>query len=148
MVKRVDVLDSELAREADGPYEDQPLARRAPAARRRVLGLLLVGLVALLVEAAIGRSGWAVAALLFVALSAFLLHRQRLGGIVGAALSAVLAILVPLGLIKVATLDAAFWFRSAVSLTLGIAALPDLLTLVRDAELQYAYGLWAKRDDE
>lgn len=148
MVRRGDVLETELAREADGPYEAQPIARKAPEARRRLLALLGLGAAALAIEAAFAGGGWPLAALAFVGLAAWLVHRGRLAGLVAAAFAALLAIGVPLAQARLMGADAGAWLRVALSVGLGLAALPNLLTLTRDAELQYAYGLWARRADK
>lgn len=147
MVRRGDVLETELAREADGPYEAQPIARRAPAARRRTLVLMGLGAAALAVEAAFVGGGWPLLALAFMGLAAWLVHRGRLAGLVAAAFVALVAIGVPLALFRVGGLDVSSALRAGVGVVLAVAALPGLVTLARDAELQYAYGLWARRPD-
>lgn len=147
VVKRVPTLAREVAQASDGPYERQPIAQKAPASRRRVIGLLGVGLLLLLIEAAFARGGFPLVAAIYLVACGALLHRQRLGGIIATTFAALLAIALPLGLLKTAgALDAGDYIRGAVSIVLGLAALPDLVTLVRDAELQYAYGRWALRD--
>ncbi len=146
VVKRGDVLDK-VEHEADGPYEVQPLAKRARASRRRVVGNLAIGVVLLTIEAAFARSpGFAFLAVL-LALTAFLLHRNKLSGVIGAAFAAAVAIGAPLAALRVGDPGFGEYVRTAVSVVLGLAAAPDLVTLVRDAEMQYAYGRWAARED-
>jgi hypothetical protein len=146
VVRRSTALEHELAEAADGPYEAQPLARKAPAARRRLLGLALVAMVVLLIELAFTRAGFPLVAALYVGACAWMLKRQKLGGIIGGAFAAILAITLPVAFWRLGGADAGDLFRGVVSIGLGLAAVPDLITLARDAELQYAYGRWATRD--
>lgn len=145
MVKRVPTLAREVAQASDGPYERQPIALKAPRSRRRLIGLLAVGLLALLVEAAFARGGFPLVAAFYLVACGALLHREKLGGLIATAFAALLAVALPLGLLKMGAPDAGQLLRGAVSVGLGLAAMPDLVTLVRDAELQYAYGRWALR---
>lgn len=144
MVKGSRVLEQEVDQAAELPYGRTRLAQRAPAARRRLTGILLVGSLALVIEAAASSYTWLVPAALVV-LTAWGVARARLGGLIAAGLTAALAAFLPLAF-------AAFLLRSAstlvalgVSFVLGVAALPDVLLLMRDAELQDAYGFWARR---
>lgn len=134
--------------EAGVPYAQTALAKKAVRARRRLVALLALGAILFLVESVAARqAGWVLAAL-FAAGAAWGVRGGRLGGVVSAALLAVLAVLVPLGLAFVGTPDTLALFAMVVSAALGLSALPDVLTLIRDAELQHAYGLWARADDD
>lgn len=145
MVKRSEVLAGVDA-EAGLRYEETALAKRAVPARRRLFFLLLLGAGAFLLEAGVTRSGWWVAAAAAVALTAWGVRRGRLGALVAAALVALLATLLPLRFLVLGLPDALGVVTGAVSVAFGLALLPDVVLLVRDAELQYAYGLWARRD--
>lgn len=147
MVKRTDPLARELSQAADGPYEAQPLAKRAPAARRRVVGMLLVGALLLGIEAAFARGGAAVAGALALGALAWLVRGERLAGLIGAALAAILAFALPLAFWRLDGADAGEIVRALVSVGLAVGAAPDIVTLARDAELQYAYGRWAERHE-
>lgn len=145
MVKRVEVL-GEAESEAGAPYEETRLAQRAVKARTRLGGLLLIATGLLLVEAVLLRSpGWALAAVL-VGATAWGVRKGRLGAVVAAALVAILAVLLPLRFFFEGGRDAATLLTMAVAGVLGLAALPDVVLLLRDAELQHAYGRWARRD--
>lgn len=146
MVKQRPLLDG-IEREAGVRYHDTKLARRAPAARRRLLILLGIALGGMLVEGALHGSGWFAGAVI-LALAMWRLHAQTLGGLVLTALLALLAVLVPVGLYGTTRPDdAATLVPMGVALVLGLAALPDAVLLARDAELQHAFGLWARRDE-
>src|SRR5581483_8148537 len=88
--------------------------------------------------------GWALGAAAALAL-AWSVRRGSLGAVVGAALLALLAVLVPLRLLFVAERDLATYATFVLALAFGAACLPDVVLLLRDAELQNAYGLWARR---
>lgn len=145
MVKRVRVVDA-IEAEAGIAYEDTPLARRAIVARRRLAALLALGaLVAALEAAASARWLWIVPALALAA-SAWGVRAGRLGGVLGAGFAAVVAVGTALWALLASdpsTADLVAWL---VALALGGGALPDIVTLLRDAELQHAYGRWARRD--
>lgn len=147
MVKRVPVLeqatDEAGARVA---YERTPLARRAVRARRRLAGLVALGALVLAIEAAVARSPLAGVGALALGLTAWGVARGRLGASVAAAFAAVLAILLPLRFLLMGGLAPADLVALLVSVALGLAALPDLVTVLRDHELQHAYGLWARRE--
>lgn len=142
MVRRSRALEL-VEEEAGVPYAQTALARRAVRARRRLVVVLLVGALLLVVEAVATHALWAVVAAA-AAGAAWGLRAGRLGAIVTAAFLAVLAVLVPLGIAAVGAPDTGDLFAMAIALLWGVAALPDVLTLVRDAELQHAYGLWAR----
>ncbi|MEA3201957.1 MAG: hypothetical protein QOE90_3385 [Thermoplasmata archaeon] len=145
MVKRANVLDVEVDAEAEIPYAETRIARAAPAARRRLAGLLAIGALLMAVNAVADRSvGWGLGAAAALA-CAWGVRAQRLGAVVAAALVALLAILVPLRLLFVAERDLATYVTLALGIVLGAACLPDIILLFRDAELQNAYGLWARR---
>lgn len=146
VVKRSRVLD-ELQAEAEVPYEETRLAKQALRARRHVALLLAIGAGGLALEAIVQRNAlWLVPAALVLA-SAWSLRRSgALAGVIGAAFTAVLAVLLPLGFAALGVEDRAGWIAVVVSIAWGVALLPGVLTLVRDAELQHAYGLWARRD--
>lgn len=143
VVKRSRVLDEAQA-EAEIPYEETRLARRAPKARRRLVGVLLVGALALAIDAVARDPLWGLAAA-GVAAAAWGVHARRLGGIVAAAFAGLLATLLGLTVAAFVRPGGADLVAALVALGLGAATLPDVLTLVRDAELQHAYGRWAKR---
>lgn len=144
MVKRAHEL-ADLEREAEVPYEATRLARRAPRARGRLGWLLAAGAAALVLLAAATRGwGWLLPALAAAA-AAWGVRAGRLGGIVGAGLLAVLGVALPLALFGTGTRDGTEVLFMALFAALGVACLPDLVTLLRDAELQHAYGRWARR---
>ena len=144
MVKRSDVLAG-VESGAGVPYEETRLAKRAVPARRRLAFVLLLGALALALEAVVTRGGlWALGAAA-VALTAWGVKGGRLGALVAAALVALLATLLPLRFLVLGLPDAIGIVTGAVSVAFGLAMLPDVVLLVRDAELQHAYGLWARR---
>lgn len=145
VVKASRVLDVEVGQAADLPYEETRLAKRAPGARKRLTGILLVGAVALAIEAYATSFAW-LGPCAFVLLVAFRLQGPRLGAIMGAGLVATLAALLPLALLFFIEHSPSTLVALGVSFVLGVAALPDVILLMRDAELQNAYGLWAKRE--
>lgn len=144
MVKRSRVLETEV--QADLPYERTRLARQAARARPRLAILLLVGAAGFALEAALVRAPFMGLAALALALTAWGIWKGRLGGIVAAALAGVLGTLVPLALMFV--LDRPLGERVTMGFVIAwaVTLLPDVLTLVRDAELQHTYGRWARRD--
>lgn len=146
VVKRTRVLET-IEEEAGVPYEETRLARQAIVSRRRLIGILLVGALVLLLEAAAQTSVMPAVASVAVVATAWGVHRGRLGGTVAAALLAVLAMLLPVRMFFITSPDASTAIALAVSVVLGIAALPSVVTLLRDAELQHTYGRWARRSD-
>lgn len=144
VVRKSRVLDEAQA-EAEIPYEETRLARRAPRARRRLFGLLLVGALALGIDAVAREPLWAIPALGLVG-AAWGVRAERLGGLVAAAFAGLLATLLGLVVLGFVRPGGADLVAALVALGLGAATLPDVLTLVRDAELQHAYGRWARRD--
>lgn len=147
MVKKVRVLDAVMAEEADRPYEETDLARRAPAARKRLTALVLLVAAALVLEAALRGNGlWLVPAL-FTLGAALLLHKKRLGGLLASGFVALLCTLLPPVLFAMGARDTASVLTMGIAFVFGVACLPDLVLLVRDAELQHAYGLWARRKE-
>lgn len=144
MVKRSRVLETEV--DADVRYEETRLAKRATRARPRLAILLLAGVAGFAVEGALARDGFMIAGAIALVLVAWGVWKGKLGGVVAAALAAVLAVLIPLALM--AALPSAWGEKVALAfvVTWGAIMLPDVLTLVRDAELQYAYGRWARRE--
>jgi hypothetical protein len=150
VVKRSRVLiDAEG--EAAVPYEETRLAKRAVRSRARLAGLLAAGAALLALEfvAALLQAHvavfWLVAAPLLLAAGVGV-RRGRLGAIVGAALLALVGVLLPF---TVLALDAGGGWARVVGLVapmlLAAACLPDVVLLLRDAELQHAYGRWARR---
>lgn len=143
-MKKSRVLAEEV--QAEVPYEETRLAKAAAPARRRLAIFLLLGAVGFVIEAALARDAWMVAGVVALAATAWGVWFGRLAGIVAAGLAALLAIGIPLGFLGMSA------DRSGESLALvfvvvwGLAMLPDLVTLVRDAELQSAYGRWAARE--
>lgn len=147
MVKKTSVLDVEVDAEAEVPYDETRLARQAPRARRRLVGLLLVGALLLAINAVADRSvGWLLASAAALA-CAWGVRKEKLGAVVAAALLALVAILIPLRLFFVAERDLPTVATFVVAVVFGLACLPDVILLFRDAELQNAYGLWARRED-
>jgi len=144
VVKRSRVLETEV--DADVPYEETRLARQATRARPRLAILLLVGAAGFALEAALeGAIGMGLIGIA-LAFTATGVWKGRLGGVVAAAFAAVLAFLIPLAFLFLGERSVAD--RVILGFVMAWAALlfPDVLTLVRDAELQYAYGRWARRD--
>lgn len=144
-MKRSDVLDR-VEDEAGVSYEGTALARRAAGARKRLSLVLLLGTGALLVEVAVSRQPLWLAPALAAGLAAWGVRKGRLGALLGGAFLATLAVLVPLAWLGVGPRDPASVVTALVSVALGASALPDVVVLLRDAELQHAYGLWARRD--
>lgn len=145
VVKRSEVLAGVDA-EAGLPYAQTRLAQRAVGARRRLSFFLLGGVVAFLLEAALARNAWWLLGAVALGLTAWGLRKGRLGALVAAALAAVLAVLLPLRFLVLGLPEAPGIVTGIVSVVFGLALLPDVLLLVRDAELQYAYGMWARRE--
>lgn len=143
MVKRSRVLDTEV--EADVPYEDTRLARKAVQARPRLAILLLVGAAGFGLEAILARTPFMGAGAVALALVAWGVWKGRLGATVAAALVAVLGALIPFALMFVGERATAERVIMAFVIAWAALMLPDVLTLIRDAELQYAYGRWARR---
>lgn len=146
MVKRVETLPR-IEAEAGVRYEDTRLAQRARPARQRLGWLLLAGAAGLAIEAFLSaQPGWLLGTLL-VALTAWSVRASRLVGVLGAALTAVLAVSIPLALVAAGARDLEALLTAGVAVTWGVAMLPDVILLVRDQELQHAFGLWARRDE-
>ena len=141
------VLQESIGDAADVPYEETSLAKRAPAARRRLAALLAVGAIALAVEAFASSWPWALAAL-FAMAAAWRTRAGRLDGLIAAGLAAALAAFLPLAFIAFVARTPSTVIALAVSFILGAAALPDVVLLMRDAELQNAYGIWARREGD
>lgn len=125
--------------DADITYDQTRLAKRAPGARKRLAALLLAGAALCVIPLSVG---WGMAAIALGAI-AWAVWRGRLGGIVSAALAALVAVMLPLRLVFIGEFE---WWALA-PLVLGLATLYDIVLLIRDAELQNAFGLWAKRDE-
>lgn len=145
MVKRSEVLAGVDA-EAGLPYGQTRLAQRAVGSRRRLSFFLVGGAFAFLLEAAVTRHAWWVLGAVVLGLAAWGIRKGRLGALVVAALAAVLAVLLPLRFLVLGLPDTPALVTGAVSFVFGLALLPDVLTLVRDAELQHTYGMWARRE--
>lgn len=146
MVKRSRVLEDEVGAEAPVPYEETPLAKRASRARRRLALVLAAGAILALARAALALSfGWVLVAAALAA-TAWGAREGRLGGVVSAALAALVAIMLALRVVFVGATDAPTLIQAGVAFAFGAACLPDVVTLLRDAELQHAYGLWARRE--
>jgi hypothetical protein len=143
VVKPARVLEEDV--QAELPYEQTSLAKRAPGARRRLVILLGVGALVMLVNAAAGGGLAWIAGGAAAALCIWGVMRGRLGAIVAAALLALLGIMIPLRLFLIAERDVGTIATLVVAVVLGAAALPNVILLFRDAELQNAYGLWARR---
>lgn len=126
------------------PYEETKLARRSPAARRRLAALLVAGAAACAVAAWWRRdTSWLLGAA-SLPLVALVVLRGRLGGLIAAALAALVTAGLSIWWLAHAP-PAADAVALAVALALALASLPDVVLLVRDAELQHAYGMWARR---
>lgn len=143
VVKPSRVLETEV--EADVPYESTRLARKAAQARRRLAILLLVGAGGFALEAFLARAPFMGAGAAALALVAWGVWKGRLGATVAAALVAVLGALIPFALMFVGERATAERVIMGFVIAWAVVMLPDVLTLVRDAELQYAYGRWARR---
>lgn len=144
MVKRSRVLETEL--EADVAYEETRLARQAARARPRLALLLLVGAAGFALEAALARAPFMGMGAFALALVAWGAWKGRLGGVIAAAFVAIVCALVPFALMFVGEREIGERVIMGVVIAWALVMLPDVLTLVRDAELQYAYGRWARRD--
>ena len=145
VVKRSRVLEEAHA-EADARYEETPLARRAARARPRLAVLLLVGAGGFALEAVLARSAWMGLGAATIALVAWRAWKGTLAGVIAAALVATLGALIPFALLFVGERAFAEKLVMGFVIAWGLALLPDVLTLIRDAELQHAYGRWARRD--
>lgn len=144
MVKSSRVLETEV--DADVPYEETRLARKATAARPRLAILLLVGAAGFALEAALARDAFMALGAVALAFTAWGVRQGRLGGIVAAALAAILGALIPFALMFVGERATAERVIMAFVIAWAALMLPDVLTLARDAELQHAYGRWARRE--
>lgn len=144
MVKPSRVLEG-VAAEADVPYEATRLARRAARARPRLAILLLLGAAGFALEAALTRAPGMALGAIALAGSAWGARAGRLGGVIAAALAALLGALIPFALLLLGDRATGERVMLGFIIAWALAMLPDVLTLVRDAELQYAYGRWAKR---
>lgn len=148
MVKRSRVLSEEVEAKAELPYAQTRLARRAAKARPRIAVVLLLGAAGFALEAALARDALMGAGALALVATAWGAWRGRLGGVIAAALAATLAILVPAAMLFLVERAIAERVVMGFVIVWGALMVPDVVTLIRDAELQYAYGLWARRDGE
>lgn len=145
VVKKSRVLKESNA-EADVPYAQTRLARQASRARPRVTILLALGVFGFLFEAALTQSvAWALAAVA-LALLAWGTRAGKLSAMIGATFVAVVALLVPVVIALVLKPAQADVVTLAFVAVWGLAMLPDTVTLLRDQELQHAFGLWARRE--
>ena len=145
VVKPADTLRATIEEDADIAYDDTRLARQARRARPRLALLLAMAAAGLVLESVLtGAFGWLVAAAV-IAAAAWGVRADRLGAHVAAALIALLLVVLPLRLLLLGGLDAGDLVTNGAAMLLGAAMLPDIVTLLRDAELQHAYGLWAGR---
>lgn len=142
-MKRSRLLE-ELDAEAT-PYAQTPLAQRAVRARPRLGVLLLVGAAGFVLEGALARSAWMLAGALLLALVAWGAWKGRLGAVIAAGFVSVVAFGVSVWLLATAGSAWAERVPLAFLALWALALLPDLVTLMRDAELQNAYGMWARR---
>ncbi|MFA5860688.1 MAG: hypothetical protein WDA16_03245 [Candidatus Thermoplasmatota archaeon] len=137
MVRRSQEL-ADVEAKAGLPYEETRLARQAVASRKRLAALLVIGALAMLAAAWLPYGIlWLPAAAATLIISAGV-WKGKLGGVIAAALVALLAVMLPLAM------RLAFPVILA-PVVLGAACLPDVVLLMRDAELQHAYGRWARR---
>lgn len=143
MVKRSRLLE-ELDAEAT-PYAETPLAKAAVGARKRLAILIALGAAGFIVEGLLARDTWMALGTLPLLLIAVSVWMGRLGGIIAAGFVAVVAFGLAVYFLstsgstwpeKVPLAFVAIW---------AVAMTPDIVTLLRDAELQNAYGLWARR---
>lgn len=143
VVKKSRLLE-ELDAEAT-PYAATPLAKRAIGARKRLALLFALGAAGFAVEGALARDTWMIVGTIPLLLIAASVWFGRLGGIIAAGFVAVVAFGVSVYFLatsgstwpeKIPLAFVAIW---------GIVLLPDIVTLIRDAELQNAYGMWARR---
>lgn len=144
-MKRGELL-SALEAEAGVRYDDTRLARRAGPARRRLAWMLAVGAAALAVEAVVGPRGW-LAGAAALAVLAWGARAGRLAAVIGATLAALLFACLPVWFLATQDAGVPATLTLALSIVYGVAMLPDLVLLLRDAELQHAFGLWARRDE-
>ena len=145
VVKRGELLDA-LEAEAGMRYDQTSLARRAVRSRRRLAWLLAAGAVALLVEAVVGARGWLLG-VLALAVLAWGAREGRLAAIIGAAFASVLFVALAIWALSTASHELARTLTLVLSIGYGLAMLPDIVLLVRDAELQHTFGMWARRGD-
>lgn len=145
MVKRARVVEA-AEQEAEVAYEQTRLAARAKRARTRLAALTGLGAMVATIEAfATGRYLWLAPALALAA-TAWGVRRGGLGSAVAAGFAAVLAVSISLWGALATSPSPSDLIAWLVALVLGAAALPDVVVLLRDAELQHAYGRWARRD--
>lgn len=145
VVKQSRVLE-EVAQGADVRYEETRLARGAVRARPRLAILLVLGVAGFALEAALSRSLWwglGAAGLLLIALG---VHRNRLDATVAATLAAAMALLIPSVYALVLKPAQPLVVLLAFVAVWGLAMLPDAVLLLRNHELQHAFGLWARRE--
>lgn len=145
VVKKSRILDVDVA--ADVPYEETRLAKQAVRGRKRLVGVLLVGALVTALEGFVTRAPLMGIATLYLLAAAWGVHRGTLWGIVAAGLAGILATFVPLAAWATMGIARPDLIPALVAVVLGVATLPDVVLLARDAELQHAYGKWARRED-
>lgn len=145
MVKRSRLLERTELEEGAPPYAETDLARRAAKARPRLAILAVVGAAGFGLEAALARDPAMALGAILLALAAFGVWRGRLGAVVAVALASALAIFVPLALFALGGVSLDEGVPMAFAVVWGALLVPDVILLFRDAELQYAYGMWARR---
>lgn len=145
VVKTADVLGGVEA-EAGAPYEATALARRAARARPRLALLALAGAAILLASTLVtGALAAAIAGAAALVLLAWGVRQGKLAALVGVAFAALLTLGLAIADLSTARPGGARLGLDLVALALAAGALPDVVLLVRDAELQHAYGRWARR---
>lgn len=144
MVRRSHEL-ADVEAEAGVPYEGTRLAQHATRARKR-LAWLFFAAAALLVAYGIAASAWGWYLVAVAVGGAGLgVRADRLGGLVAAGLLATVGVLLPLALFGMGTREGFALVGMVGALGLSLAMMPDIITLIRDAELQHAFGRWARR---
>lgn len=142
VVKKARLL-ADLDAEAT-PYAQTPLAKRAVKARPRLALLILVGVAIFVIEGALARDTWMMVGTLPLVVIALSVWKGRLGGIIAAGFVAIVAFGLPLYFLATSGSSWAEKVPLAFISAWALVLLPDILTLVRDAELQNAYGNWAR----
>lgn len=146
VVKRSRILEEVAEGEGARRYEETELARRAGPARRRLTVLLILGAIGFLIEAVFARAPVMGLGTLVLALVAWGAWSGRLGGVVAAAMAAVLGMFVPIAFMLVGSQPLETRIAMVFVIVWGALLLPSVILLLRDAELQNAYGRWAQRE--
>lgn len=127
-------------------YEETRLAREAPAARRKLAWLLAIGAAALSLEALLQREPLWLVGTIWAGLAAHRVRAGTLGGLIMSALTAAVATILAITLLARGPGSATDVITLVLAAIWGALMLPHVVLLARDAELQHAYGMWARRD--